>query len=137
MRPKTVPLAAETVLWFEFLLKPELLVEHLKKKQPGDIFVCSSHPLEQPLALVLAEPSPVELIDKFLTINTENGQPEFFQEANATDPANGDNYDLKLGRKQIALKILSINVASHLRWDLNDIEKNWNLPKQIKLIGNR
>lgn len=36
LKPQTVPLAAETILWFEFLLKPELLVEHLKKKFPGN-----------------------------------------------------------------------------------------------------
>lgn len=35
LKPKTVPLAAETILWFEFLLKPELLTDHLKKRQPG------------------------------------------------------------------------------------------------------
>lgn len=51
------------------------------------------------------------------------------------EPVNGDRaYDQKLGRKQIALKILSINVASHLRWDLNSIERHWNLQKQIQLL---
>lgn len=29
---KTVPLSEDTVLWFEFLLKPELLDEYLKNK---------------------------------------------------------------------------------------------------------
>lgn len=77
------------------------------------------------------------MIDKFLSINTENGQPDFFlnTETNSVEPVNGDKpYDLKLGRKQIALKILSISLASHLRWDLSDIEKNWNLQKQIQLL---
>lgn len=44
LKPKTVPLAAETVLWFEFLLKPELLVEHLKKPLPGEFLLNYSHP---------------------------------------------------------------------------------------------
>lgn len=79
----------------------------------------------------------MELIDKFLTLNTDTAQSDFFlsPETNALEPVNGDKqYDVKLGRKQIALKILSINVASHLRWDLNDIERNWNLQKQIQLL---
>lgn len=29
------PLAAETVLWFEFLLDPTLITKHLKKVNPG------------------------------------------------------------------------------------------------------
>lgn len=35
LRPKTVPLAAETILWFEFLLDPTLLTKHLYKQNPG------------------------------------------------------------------------------------------------------
>lgn len=138
LKPKTVPLAAETVLWFEFLLKPELLIEHLKKKQPGkSILALFSLILLFINVYRLPEPSPVELIEKFMTINTENAQPEFHLNAktNTWEPFNPDKpYDEKLGRKQIALKILAINVTSHLRWDLNVIERNWNLQKQIQLI---
>lgn len=32
LRPKTVPLSAETILWFEFLLDPSLLTVHLTKE---------------------------------------------------------------------------------------------------------
>lgn len=32
LRPKTVPLSAETILWFEFLLDPSLLTAHLTKE---------------------------------------------------------------------------------------------------------
>lgn len=35
LRPKTVPLSAETILWFEFLLDPSLLTSHLAKANPG------------------------------------------------------------------------------------------------------
>lgn len=31
LRPKTVPLSAETILWFEFLLDPTLLTAYLAK----------------------------------------------------------------------------------------------------------
>lgn len=33
LRPKTVPLSAETVLWFEFLLDPSLLTAYLSKTE--------------------------------------------------------------------------------------------------------
>lgn len=95
-----------------------------------------AHSHDQPSS-PFPEPTPVELIDKFLAINTDAVQPDFFlnPETNALEPVIGDKpYDVKLGRKQIALKILSINMASHLRWDLNSIEKNWNLQKQIQLL---
>lgn len=36
LKPKAVSLAAETVLWFEFLLDPELITKHLKKTNPGN-----------------------------------------------------------------------------------------------------
>lgn len=35
LRPKAVPLDSETVLWFEFLLDPQLITKHLQKLNPG------------------------------------------------------------------------------------------------------
>lgn len=35
LRPGTVPISAETVLWFEFLLNQELLQIHLEKPKQG------------------------------------------------------------------------------------------------------
>lgn len=35
LRPKTVPLSAETVLWFEFLLDPSKLTTYLSKESSG------------------------------------------------------------------------------------------------------
>lgn len=35
LRPGTVPIAPDTVLWFEFLLHQDLLLSHLQKPQPG------------------------------------------------------------------------------------------------------
>lgn len=37
LRPGTVPISAETVLWFEFLLDPNLLLNHLKREKPGKL----------------------------------------------------------------------------------------------------
>lgn len=44
LRPKTVPLSAETILWFEFLLDPSLLTVHLTKEN-GCEFCCSGNHL--------------------------------------------------------------------------------------------
>lgn len=38
LRPKTVPLSAETILWFEFLLDPTLLTAHLAKTNISNFF---------------------------------------------------------------------------------------------------
>lgn len=77
----------------------------------------------------------MELIDKFLSIYAEN-QADFF--LNPGEVSNAENnkqpFDSKLGRKQIALKILTINVTSYLKWDLNVIEKNFIFQKQIQLM---
>lgn len=35
LRPGTVPISKDTNLWFEFLLNPNSLEEHLKKTKPG------------------------------------------------------------------------------------------------------
>lgn len=35
LRPGTVPISPETVLWFEFLLDQGLLRKHLEKQIPG------------------------------------------------------------------------------------------------------
>lgn len=38
LRPGTVPIAPDTVLWFEFLLHEDLLLTHLQKPNPGNSF---------------------------------------------------------------------------------------------------
>lgn len=35
LRPGTVPISPDTILWFEFLLDPNLLKKHLSKPNPG------------------------------------------------------------------------------------------------------
>lgn len=35
LRPGTVPISPDTILWFEFLLDPDLLKKHLAKENPG------------------------------------------------------------------------------------------------------
>jgi len=35
LRPGMIPIAPNTKLWFEFLIEPSLLEEHLNKEHPG------------------------------------------------------------------------------------------------------
>lgn len=37
LRPGTVPIAPETILWFEFLLDKDLLLKHLAKEYAGNV----------------------------------------------------------------------------------------------------
>lgn len=43
LKPQNIPLAEETVLWFEFLLDPRLLSTHLKEKQFPGLFKINKH----------------------------------------------------------------------------------------------
>lgn len=43
--------------------------------------------------------------------------------------------DLKMGRKQMALKILGLKVASHLKWNLQTIERHLILRRQVQLLS--
>lgn len=35
LRPGTVPISPDTILWFEFVLSPSLLEKHISKTSPG------------------------------------------------------------------------------------------------------
>lgn len=50
LRPGTVPISPDTVLWFEFLLDQNLLKRHLGKPNPGRIPIIIIVPI---LALVI------------------------------------------------------------------------------------
>lgn len=43
--------------------------------------------------------------------------------------------DLKIGRKQMALKILGLKVASHLKWNLQSIERHLIIRRQVQLLS--
>jgi integrator complex subunit 8 len=46
-----------------------------------------------------------------------------------------ESLPLKLGRKQLALKILALKVASYINWNLTVIEKNLPIQKQVQLLS--
>ncbi|XP_011879399.1 PREDICTED: integrator complex subunit 8 [Vollenhovia emeryi] len=113
LRPGTVPISPDTILWFEFLLNPSLLQKHLSKPFP--------------------DPSPTDLIIKFMTINNDQKETEPKAiDAESTDvKPNGTN---KWSHRNLALKILSLKVAAYLKWDLDVLEKKLPLPIQLTLL---
>ncbi|KAF5274403.1 hypothetical protein FQA39_LY07283 [Lamprigera yunnana] len=114
LRPGTVPISPDTVLWFEFLLDEHLLLKHLEKLKP--------------------DPSPLELINKFISVVHEG--------TNSTKRVELDNGDFKdtisenqttWSLKHLALKILSLRVIAFLKWNL-DIIKELPFKYQLNLL---
>lgn len=111
------PISHETILWFEFLLKPELLEGYLKKEN-------SQH-------------RAIEVISEFLQIScpSDNLQVNDISSPDADSLNKLESLSLKLGRKQLALKILSLKVASFLNFNLDTFEKFLPVQKQIQLLS--
>lgn len=114
---KTANMCEETVLWFEFLLKPELLEGYLKKNN-------SQH-------------HAISLLEEFLGIScpSENLQVNEINSPDSDSLNKIESLSLKLGRKQLALKILSLKVASYLHFNLDTFEKCLPIQKQIQLLS--
>lgn len=68
------------------------------------------------------------MITQFLSIAPENP----IQNELATQDL---NEGLKIGRKQLALKILALKIASFLKWKLEILEKSLSLQKQLQLLS--
>ncbi|XP_063237089.1 integrator complex subunit 8 isoform X3 [Bacillus rossius redtenbacheri] len=115
LRPGTVPISPDTLLWFEFLLDPALLEKHLSKQNP--------------------DPAPTDLIVKFLSIVLDRKDEVKLTEAlDSVDTVKIEETAVKPNRKCLALKILSLKVAAHLRWNLTIIESKLPLPMQVALM---
>ncbi|VVD01426.1 unnamed protein product [Leptidea sinapis] len=116
LRPGTVPISPDTILWFEFLLDKNLLKRHLNKPNP--------------------EPTPCQLIEEFLSVDTNNQSSKPPSERIVdTDlppspPGLSTPAPLQFTRKQLALKVLGLKVASTLHWNLDILEAR--LPQHIQ-----
>uniref|UniRef100_A0A1Y1MIK6 INTS8 TPR repeats domain-containing protein n=1 Tax=Photinus pyralis TaxID=7054 RepID=A0A1Y1MIK6_PHOPY len=107
LRPGTVPISPDTVLWFEFLLREELLLDHLQKEKP--------------------DPSPVELINKFTSVVYETTD---LKKVEVVDGDKSSVLETKYTLKHLALKILSLKVVAYLKWNLDIIKE---LPYKFQL----
>lgn len=85
------------------------------------------------LQIVVSDPSPTELITQFLSIAPENQNQNELNSPEA-DSMN-KNEGLKYSKKQLALKVLALKVAAFLRWDLDVLEKNLPLQRQVQLLS--
>lgn len=135
LRPKTVPLSAETILWFEFLLDPNLLTTHISKENPCKLRDSAFRRSPVDVRLHFAGPTPIELISKFLSIAPENQSTLVDVTPSDIESALNANEGLNIGLKQLALKILTLKVASKLKWDLGIFERNLSLQKQVQLLS--
>lgn len=113
--------------WFEFLLEPGRLHNHLEEN--------------------CCDPTPYQLILSFLrnspNLESTNLDAPLIDKASPTTSLNGesevhippDSYEAKYRiRKAYALQTLAIKVASFLGWDLDAIANHLSLPIQHKLM---
>lgn len=141
LRPGTVPISPDTILWFEFLINPSLLANHISKVSPG-IYQCPkydeklcNHTKIEICVHIISDPSPTDLIIKFISINNE-------QKDNDIKMVETDSSDLKPNShkkssyRSVALKILSLKVAAHLKWNLDKLETKLPLPMQLIFLQN-
>ncbi|CAK1548266.1 unnamed protein product [Leptosia nina] len=115
LRPGTVPISPETVLWFEFLLDPTLLRRHLSKFNP--------------------EPTGCQLIEEFLSVDAKNQNAKLTNDRivdvdGPSSPSPGTPTILQFTKKQLALKILALRVVPTINWNLDILENN--LPPHIQ-----
>ncbi|KAI5706390.1 hypothetical protein M8J76_003912 [Diaphorina citri] len=117
LRPGTVPANPDTVLWFEFLLDPNLLERHFNKVNP--------------------DPSPENLIIKFLSTSLEPPEdPELHTiDGNNADHTNDVNHTPVNGssRRQ-SLKILAIKIGALWKFSLEEIESKLPICLQNTLL---
>ncbi|XP_026812278.1 integrator complex subunit 8 [Rhopalosiphum maidis] len=116
LRPGMIPIAPNTKLWFEFLIEPSLLEEHLNK----------SH----------ADPSATELLIKFLYSSME--RPKDLPLIDIDDLMDNSRIDKKIEyrkrKKYECLKILAMKIVSFWEWDLNILQTRVPISLQIIFV---
>lgn len=89
------------------------------------------------------DPSPMELLTQFISMTPDNVIVQQFDLTNnetTAIPTGAGNIPppntegLRLTRKQMALKLLALKVATWLKWNLDVLEKNLSIPKQLFLL---
>lgn len=124
LRPGTVPISPETVLWFEFLLDPNLLLNHLQKDKPGTLHTTLKvNNSWRYTFLIILDPNATELITKFTTSVLDSIKNDVKLIEDEQREGNAENLvDIKPRDtlKNLALKILSLKIAAHLKWNLGN-----------------
>lgn len=82
---------------------------------------------------MISDPSPTDLMIKFMTINLEQRDCDIkIIDIDATELK--QIVPNKWSHKNLALKILSLKVAAYLKWDLDTLEMKLPLPMQVSLL---
>ncbi|KAL0269326.1 UNVERIFIED_CONTAM: hypothetical protein PYX00_007105 [Menopon gallinae] len=110
LRLGSVPLAPDTVLWFEFLLDSTLLEKHLSKPNP--------------------DPKPVELMIKFLTVDDK----EKICLDEEGEELESELSNSKFNKRSLAIKILAVKVFAFLHWDLANLDSMLPPVLQVSLL---
>lgn len=134
LRPGTVPISPETVLWFEFLLDSNLLLQHLEKPKPG-ILCQISRKIFVLISIIDLEPSATDLICKFITSVLDSVKNDIKRAEE--EPGSVENIlELKPkdSLKNLALKILCLKIAAHMHWNLDLLESRIPIKYQIYLL---
>lgn len=83
----------------------------------------------------ISDPSPIDLIQLFLSVTPDPSQAPTEPSSPDSDANKKEGLQAKIGRKQLALKILALKVAAHLHFNLDIIEKSLPLSKQVQLLS--
>ncbi|XP_063616443.1 integrator complex subunit 8-like [Cydia splendana] len=106
LRPGSTPISQDKIRFFEFLLDQKLLEEHLRYPNP--------------------EPSATDLIVEFLSVDVSNdirdGPATFDHVSMSPLQSLHSSCRPNISRKQLALKVLALKVASSLNWNLDTFE---------------
>ncbi|XP_063548193.1 integrator complex subunit 8-like [Cydia strobilella] len=106
LRPGSMPISQDKIQFFEFLLDHKLLKEHLRCPNP--------------------EPSATDLIVEFLSVDVSNairdGPATCEHVSMSTLQSLQSSCRQNISRKQLALKILALKIASSLHWNLDTFE---------------
>ncbi|EDW00928.1 integrator complex subunit 8 [Drosophila grimshawi] len=139
LKPKPVPLAAETVLWFEFLLDPNKITQHLqcKNPEPGAVELImqfiSMTPDTAIASTVVTPGSDLQNMSN-VSVGANPATPAASAVLNVPPPIQQRQPELQLTRKQLALKILELKVATWLRWNLDVLENGLPVLMQLALL---
>ncbi|XP_050529627.1 integrator complex subunit 8 [Daktulosphaira vitifoliae] len=112
LRPGMIPIAPNTKLWFEFLIDPSLLEEHLNNPQ--------------------ADPNATDLLIKFLYSSME--RPKDLPPIDIDDLMDNSKIEYRKRKKYECLKILAMRIVSFWEWDLNIFQTRVPISLQIIFV---
>lgn len=122
-----LPQAPIKTLWFEFLLQPEQLEQHLAQLDcdPSAVDLVIQFMNNSQLALASQPPPPPATIPINPVTNNGTNDEKSDEKTKSQMQVGDDN------RKSFALKMLAIKTMCYVKWDLTFIENKLPLPMQV------